>query len=175
MSILQFKTNYKLKKQDFYQTPDYAIEPLLKYTPKDWFVLDPACGNGNIVKFFWRHGYAIDGTDILKDKKNDFLKFTTLSMYDCIVTNPPFSLKTDFLEKAAMLGKPFAFLMNLTSLETARRQKVYQEKHLQLILLDKRVDFETPNDSKSGAWFPTGWFTFGFNLPNDIVYEKIVK
>ena len=174
MSILRFKTNHKLTKNDFYQTPSYAVEPLLKYIPKEWSVWDCACGQFNIVNFFRNNGYASEGNDIIIDESADFL-LCEYTGYDCIVTNPPFSLKTQFLEVASALGKPFAFLMNLTSLETQRRQVVYKKCGLQLILLDKRVDFETQDGSTSGAWFPTGWFTFGFNLPADIVYETINK
>ncbi|MFO8133200.1 MAG: hypothetical protein R6U10_04620, partial [Thermoplasmatota archaeon] len=53
----------------------------------------------------------------------DFLADKPNFNYDCIVTNPPFSRKDEFLEQCYAYGKPFALLMPLTALEGMRRHK----------------------------------------------------
>ena len=173
MSKPIFELSTAQKRSDIYQTPLYAVVPLFKYIPVDWVIWEPACGNGNIVSAFKQNGYKVFGTDIIMG--DDFLTDNSPRLWDCIITNPPFSLKTGFIERACKYNKPFAFLMNLNSLETSRRQTVYKKYGLQLILLDKRVNFEIEGQETSASWFATAWFTFGLNLDNDIIYERIEK
>ena len=180
MSLLNQKTNKKELKNDNYQTPWYAIKPLEKYIPRDWILWDCACGDGNIVEFFNNNSYSAIGTDILISNEHDFLvdwHFVTDSAdeCDCIITNPPFSLKTEFLERAKCFGKPFAFLMNVTSLETQRRQKVFQDEGMQLLLPNKRISYIVDGVQTTSSWFYSAWFLFGFNLEHDINYVEINK
>jgi len=85
---------------------------------------------------------------------------------DCIITNPPFKFKQQFLEKCYELGKPFALLLPLTTFETKKRQNLFKKHGLEVIFFDKRINFETPNNVvKSSAWFATAWFTHGLNNP----------
>jgi len=92
---------------------------------------------------------------------------------DCIITNPPFSKKNEFIERCYELKRPFALLLPFAALETGRRQKQWR-KGLQLIIINKRLNFETPNNiKKSSAWFATAWFTNGFNLPKDIMFGEL--
>jgi len=174
-SRLNRKTNAKKLKQDNYQTPDYATNIILKYIPKDWVIWDPGCGELKIISCARNMGYQAIGTDICYKWEQDFFEIKPEFHWDIIVTNPPFSLKTEFLERAASFGKPFCFLMNLSSLSTAKRQKIFQDNWLQLVLLDKRISFIVDGIQTKGAWFDTAWFTFGLNFPNDIIYEKVIK
>jgi hypothetical protein len=93
--------------------------------------------------------------------------------YDCIITNPPFSIKQQFLERAYMLGKPFAFLLPLTTLETKKRQDLFRLYGLEIILLDRRINFFTPSGMVSSAWFATAWFTWGLNIGKQLSFEKL--
>ena len=93
--------------------------------------------------------------------------------FDCIITNPPFSLKQQFLEKCYRLEKPFALLLPLTTLETSKRQEMFKKHGTQIILFDKRINFEIPNKvEKSSSWFATAWFTWGLGLPNELNFVK---
>lgn len=140
-----------------FQTPQYAAEPLLPLLHKSDLIWECACGKGNLVKAFQKHGYQVVGTDILEGK--NFL--TSEQSCDVIITNPPYDLKDQFLERCYALGKPFALLMPLTGLEGIKRQKYYREKGIQLILFPKRINFETPSGIGSGSWFASAWFTWG--------------
>ena len=173
MSLLNQKTNKKELKNDHYQTPWYAIKPLEKYIPRDWRIWDCASGNGMIVDYFGCKGYTSFGSDILYG--TDFLTMTFQREYDCIITNPPFSIKTEFLERAIAFNKPFAFLMNITSIETQRRQKVFQDAGMQLLLPNKRISYIVDGVQTTSSWFYSAWFLFGFNLEHDINYVEINK
>lgn len=151
-----------------FQTPPYAVKPLLPFLKKDWVIWECASGKGNLVKTLENEGFKVIGTDILQGY--DFLKWKP-EKFDCIVTNPPYSLRYEFLERAYELGKPFAMLMTLTTLE-GKRQKLFREYGIELLLLDKRINFETPSGKGSGAWFPVAWFCWKL-LPEKIVFGEL--
>ena len=156
---------------DDFQTPPQALNPLIPYLDPYFAIWECAKGKGYIQDRLMDLGFDTFGTDI-KDGK-DFLTYTPDREYDCIITNPPFSLKNEFIERCYELGKPFALLLPLAALETQRRQKQWK-KGLQLILINKRINFETPNNKdKSGSWFATAWFTHGLDLPKDIIFGNI--
>jgi hypothetical protein len=71
------------------------------------------------------------------------------------------------------LGRPWAMLMPLTTLE-GRRQELFRRHGVELLLLDRRVNFETPSGGGSGAWFPVAWFCWRL-LPDRICYGRLEK
>ena len=166
--------NQRKGSSDDFQTPLYAVPPLFDYINPHWSIWEPACGKGNIVRAFRSWGYNATGTDLKRPAFRDFLAWTPGFSYDCIITNPPFSIKNKFIARCYELEVPFALLLPYTALETPYRQK-YWKKGLQLIFMDKRIDFETPSGEGTGAWFPTAWFTWGLNLPSDMVWTTIDK
>lgn len=167
------KSNYKPGPQDNCQTPIYAIEPILKFIPVHWHIWEPAAGQGNIVNALGSYGYSVTGTDILTGQ--DFLKCQPVS-WDAVITNPPFSLKYRFLARCYQLGKPFALLLPLETLGAKAAQVLFKEFGIEIILLNKRVDFFMPNKGWNGtAQFPTAWFTFGLQIGQQITYANIVK
>ena len=111
-------------------------------------------------------------TVIATDKKqgNDFLTWQPSDEWHCIVTNRPFSLKNEFLARAYDLGKPFAFLLPLTALESSSRQSLFRDNGIQMMLLDKRIQFETPAQQRSHPWFSVAWFCWGLGLPEQLTF-----
>lgn len=155
-----------------FQTPKYALLPLLPYLNKEWNIWECSSGKGNLVKGLNEYGYNSFGTDILEGY--DFLTYEP-DNYDCIITNPPFSIKQQFLQRAYELKKPFAFLLPLTTLETSKRQNLFETYGLEMILFDKRINFETPNKvEKSGSWFATAWFCYGLNIGKQLSFVKLL-
>jgi hypothetical protein len=106
------------------------------------------------------------------DKEKDFLKWQP-DQFDCIVTNPPYSLKTEFLRRAYELGKPFAFLLPITGLEYRSRQSMFQAHGIDLLLLDKRLRFEKPDGRKSRPWFSSAWFCWRLGLPKQLTFATL--
>ena len=96
-------------------TPAYALNPLLKYLPKNikiWECTD--YGESNITKVLKEQGY-----EVIKTHKRDFDFLTDKPSFefDMIITNPPYSLKDKFIEKCYSYNKPFALLLPITTLE----------------------------------------------------------
>jgi len=156
---------------DDFQTPPIALEPLYPYLKGGWTIWECAAGKGNLVRALAQgNGFDVIATDILTGQ--DFLTHEPEN-YDCVITNPPYSLKQQFLERAYNLGKPFAFLLPLTTFETKKRQDLFKKYGLEVIFLDKRINFETPSGKGSGSWFATAWFTNGLNIGQQLVFAEL--
>jgi hypothetical protein len=156
-------------KYDF-QTPAAALLPLYPFLPKEWTVWECAAGNGNLVTALKDNGYNAIGSDLRTG--NDFLMYEPAEHYDCIITNPPYDLKDEFLHRAYQLNKPFAFLLPLTTFEGKKRQSLFTKHGLEVIMFDKRVNFETPDGEGKGSWFMTAWFSNGLNLGRQLTFVR---
>ena len=160
---------------DDFQTQPEALQPLIPYLKKEWTIWECACGKGNLVKGLEEKGFNVIGTDLYVDYGNEpfrnFLDDTPSQSFNCIITNPPFKYKQQFLERCYELGKPFALLLPLTTFETAKRQKLFRDKGLEVIFFPYRINFETPNKvEKSSSWFATAWFTNGLNIGKQLTF-----
>ena len=151
---------------DNFQTPATALDCLVPYLKPEWLIWEPACGKGNLVSGMSDRGFRCIGTD-LRDGV-DFLE--TDVTQDCVVTNPPFSIKEKFLARCYAIGKPFALLMPITTFDSAARRKLFHRHGVQVIMPNGRVNFETPNGAGSSSWFYVAWFTWGLELPAQIVF-----
>lgn len=99
--------NYERIEADFYQTPSWCTEVLLKhFKPTMQAVWEPACGNGAISKVLLKHrllvassdlndqGYGEPGVNFLTDHYP--FKHTD----KVIITNPPYKLAEEFVRYA---------------------------------------------------------------------------
>ncbi len=152
-----------------FQTPPEALEPLYPYLKKKWFIWEPACGKGNLVNALAARGFDVEGTDIVDGF--DFMK-GLLYGFDCIITNPPYARKQEFLERCYHFGKPFALLLPLTIFETRKRQDLFEKYGVEVIFMPKRVNFETPSGRGGGSWFATAWITHGLNIGKTLTFSK---
>ncbi len=164
-------------KNDELYTPEYAIKPLLKYL-NEWIMFEERkpiiweCtdyGSSNITKVLKENGYEVITTHL--NTNFDFLKDNPTFKYDIIITNPPYSLKDEFLARCYELNKPFALLLPLTALEGINRGKMFREHGIELLVLDRRCDFL---DNKKSNWFNTSWFCKNI-LPRDLIFEEMIK
>ncbi|WP_436663579.1 hypothetical protein ACOALA_13645 [Alicyclobacillus acidoterrestris] len=81
--------------------------------------------------------------------------------YDFIITNPPFSLAQEFVEKSLTLANCVIMLLRLNFLASGKR-KEFWEKHppTAIHVLTKRPSFTgTGTDATDYAWFV--WDTTG--------------
>jgi len=162
---------------DDFQTPPEALNPLLPYLNKDWTIWEPAAGRGYLADKLEELGFDVVATDKFYDADGD-VAFDFLIdkpvQFDCIITNPPFSLKQKFLERCYQLEVPFALLLPLTTFETKKRQELFKKYGLEVIFFDKRINFETPNKiAKSSSWFATAWFTHGLKLGKEMCFVDL--
>ena len=161
---------------DDFQTPPEAVVPLVPYLKAKGIrvVWECAAGKGNLVRALRAFGFKVIATDIIYDPKQNFLTYEPDEPWDAIVTNPPYSLRYEFIKRAYELGKPWAMLMTLTTLE-GKRQRLFEKYGIELLLLDRRINFEVPDGmGRSGAWFLSVWFCWKI-LPKPICFGKVPK
>lgn len=161
--------NYmKNEKFDDLYTPSYAVKPLLKYISKGITVWE-CCdfGKSEITRLLKEHGCKVISTD----KEENFFQYKPQCDFDMIITNPPYSLKDEFLEKCYEWNKPFCLLLPITALEGKKRGKLFRKRGIELLVFDGRVGFMS--DKKSN-WFNTSWFCYKV-LPKQLIFEELNK
>lgn len=160
------------KGYDRCQTPPYAIQPLIPHLPHHITVWEPAAGEGYLANAIRPYVENVIATDILTEQ--NFFEYEPED-YDVIITNPPYSIKYQWLERCIDLciyqNKAFALLVPLETLGAARAQKLLKKINTKVILMDKRTDFKIGGHgwADSSAQFPVIWlvsgnFVRGYNL-----------
>jgi hypothetical protein len=155
---------------DHFNTPEYAVKPLLTYINPAWTVWEPTdtTGKSKITSVLRKHGTTVISTG---KKKFDFLHDEPDFAFDCIVTNPPYSLKDEFIMSCMAHGKPWALLLPLTALEGVCRGAMFRDmgKKLGVLVLDRRVEY-----TGGSVWFNTSWFCYGL-LPRQLIFTELQK
>jgi len=106
-------------------TPFYAVEPIVKYVSRSAVVWCPFDKDWSaFVQLFRKKGNTVINSHI--DTGHDFFKYEP-EQYDVIVTNPPFSKKDAVLKRLYELGKPFAVLLPLNSLQGKARFEIFKQ------------------------------------------------
>ena len=120
----------KRKKSDFYETPYSITRQFLEVeTGISGKILEPSCGNGAIVKVLKDKGFDVIGKDL--EFGHDFLRET--ERYDAIITNPPFSIAYEFIQKCKELSNYFALLLPLSYLHGKKRfDNIYSDQNFPL-------------------------------------------
>lgn len=118
---------------DWYQDQPEAAEALLRAERFSGLSWDPCCGVGTIPKVFEKAGHECLASDLVDRgykggltesfRQADFLQ-ETASPADNIVSNPPFNLAREFVDRALSIAShKVAFLLPLTFLEGAARTR----------------------------------------------------
>ena len=163
------KTPEIAQKRDTFQTPNYAVDLLIPFIPKYIKrIWEPACVDLKISKRLLDVGYSVLSSDI-RVSNDDVIKLNFLTELcteqpQCIITNPPYSVKAEFIERAFEYGVPFAFLINA---DYSGQQIDWIMRGCEKIIPNRRIDYITPsgrNGSTSASQFHSMWLTFGFNL-----------
>ncbi len=163
--------NSKKGANDEFYTPVEAVEMIIPFIPKDVKTIweCTAIKGSKIVQVLRDNGFEVISSHIFDGQ--DFLKYEPEENYDLIITNPPYSIKDDFLKRAFDLKKPFIFLLPITTLEGLKRSEMFREHDIQLIIPNKRFEFIP--DAKNGVCFQTSWFTHGLGLEKDLNFMDL--
>ena len=63
-------------------------------------------------------------------------------MCDFIISNPPYSLKTDVLDRLFRIEKPFAMLVGVVGLfESQRRFNMFKTHDFEIMYMNKRIAY----------------------------------
>ena len=173
------KNPQKAGGRDLFQTPNYATDLLIPYLSdlNPQRIWECAVGKGKIAERLMHHGFSVFGTDISYPKPFNFLTDLYTNPLDCIVTNPPFSLKRKFYEKCKEYGVPFALLIpaDYSGWIIDAIRKDGAEK----IIPTRRIDYITPTglSGASGhtAYYHSMWLTLGFSLGRTETFVELTN
>lgn len=162
-------------KNDEFYTPEYAIKPILKYIKPNSTIWCPFDKKESLyVKVLEDAGYTVIATHI--DTGGNF--FSMDVECDYIISNPPYSVKTDVLERLFLLGKPFAMLVGVAGLfESQRRFQMFKSNDFEVMYFNKRVSyFQSYEEQKPtlNPPFSSVYICKGM-LPKKIIFEEIEK
>lgn len=143
------------KPNDLYETPSYTVDSLMQvldFTNVKSF-LEPCKASGNIYNQVpCNHKIYTELSEGL-----DYLKTQFSGKFDLIITNPPFSIAQEFLEKSLNEGRSVWYLLRINFLESATRSEWWQDRApTHLLALSARPSFTGKGtDATAYAWF--GW------------------
>lgn len=166
---------YTPQGMDACQTPAYALDPILPYVQDSWTIWEPAAGEGLLVEALYDSGfseYQVKYGDILTGQ--NFFDYEP-DEWDCLITNPPYTIQFQWLERCYQLGKPFALLLKVEILGTKTAQEMFNQYGIEVIFVSPRINFKMPHKGwdGGGAQFPTAWFTHGLNIGQQMSFTKV--
>lgn len=164
---------------DFYATPFNATEAILNKVKLNGSILEPAAGQGHISKIlkdYYPYNEIIS-TDLIQREERfgisiqggiDFLTYSFNRKFDNIITNPPFNLAQEFIEKALTLSNDKVIMFaKIQLLEGSKRRELFDSSPLKYIyVFTKRVNPLRNGeelDEKGKPWASTmcfAWFVW---------------
>lgn len=163
---------YSQGKNDECMTPHYAVEPILEYIPEGEIVWCPFDKEDSaFVELISQktkvvHSHIDDGQDFFEYEPEN---------WDIIISNPPFTNKRLFFERALSFWKPFALIMTNTWLNDAAPKKLFEERELQLLMFDKRIEFiQLESENTGKITFSSSYYCWNF-LPKQIIMKTLQK
>ena len=163
-------------KNDEFYTPIYAIKPIEKYLKKGSIIWCPFDTDDSLfVKYFKHQGYTVINTHILNGE--DFFDIE-VPQCDYIISNPPYSVKGEVLQRLFELKKPFAMLVGIVGLfESKQRFELFRDNPFEIMYINKRVAFFKDYAEQKPSLnppFSSAYICQGI-LPKTLVFEEIDK
>ena len=164
------KLMYSEGNNDECYTPYYAVIPILKYIPKDAIVWCPFdTKESEFVK-------QISDTNQVEyshiNNGQDFFQYEPPE-WNVMLSNPPFTNKRKYFERALSFNKPFALIMTNTWLNDSAPKQLFKDKDLQLLMFDRRMKFISPDGRDNDKiTFSSSYYCWNF-LPKQIIMEEL--
>jgi hypothetical protein len=149
------------QKHDDYMTPRSAWEAIKDYIPQDKIIWEPFYGDGKSGQ---------DLTDMGFNVIHEPIDFFDNNLGDIIVSNPPFSLSKQIMNRLYEIDKPFILIFPSSKINTQYFRQ-WREKGIQIIIPRKRIQFiKNGNELQNKCNFDCFYYCYKMNLPRDIVW-----
>lgn len=152
-SLVGMSQTRKRVENDFYATPRNATEAILNMVELKGSILEPAAGQGHIsVVLKRKYPYnEIVSTDLVQRNEKfgvpiqggiDFLTHDFNRKFDNIITNPPFNMAQEFIERALQLADDKVIIFaKIQLLEGNKRKEMFDNAPLKYVyVFSKRVN-----------------------------------
>lgn len=165
------KVLYSKGKNDECYTPEYAVKPILKYIPEGKVIWCPFdLEHSFFVKLISKQNEVVSSHI---EEGLDFYNYEP-DHWDIMISNPPFTNKRQIFERALSFEKPFALLMSNTWLNDSAPKHLFEDKDLELLMFDKRIQYFKDGVSMGSPTFSSSYYCWNF-LPKQIVMERLTK
>ncbi len=186
-NLAGMSTTRKRVENDFYATPPEATKAILDREILEGSILEPATGQGHISKLlkeYYPHSEIIS-TDLIDRGYGqggiDFLTYDYNRRFDNIITNPPFFLAKEFIERSIELAnKKIIMLAKIQLLESEKRRSLFNSYPPKYIyVFSKRINpwrNGSPMDEKGKPWSSTmcfAWFVWEIGFKGEPVIRWI--
>ena len=165
---------YGFRKNDEYNTPAYAVYPIIKRLRPDTTVWCPFDREeSRFVKVLSENGFEVVYGHIQTGQ--DFFE-VDVPKCDYIISNPPYSRKGDIINRLYEIGIPFAMLINFQGIfDNRERFKLFMDHRVEMLWLSPRVNYVGKNGGKScGVPFQSGYLCSGI-CEKQIEFEILDK
>jgi len=149
---------------DYYPTPKWLVQAIISRLAVPHSILEPACGDGVIVDVL-KESFplaTICASDIVTG--DDFLKTVPNPTFDLIITNPPFSLAQQFVDRAMLWRRneesQVAMLLRLNFLGARKRAAWWRSRPMPAVYVSPRRPRVLASTRMAGA-APTVVSTLG--------------
>lgn len=163
-------------KNDEFYTPEYAIEPILKYLEPCSLIWCPFDEEWSLyVQSLKREGH-----NVIHSHVNDGENFFDMEVPRCdyIISNPPYTIKGEVLDYLFKLDVPFAMLVGVVGLfESQKRFKMFKENSFEIMYFNKRIAFFKDKEDEVTTVSPpfSSVYICKDILPQQLIFEEINK
>lgn len=182
-------TRYRVE-EDYYATPFESVKKILNEIELKGNILEPACGEGHIVKILKEYypNNEIIATDLIQ--RNDlfdcgiignvnFLNTEYEKKFDNIITNPPFNLIQEFIEKALSITNDKVIIFaKIQLLEGKKRKELFKNTPLKYVYVfsERQNPLRNGNelDENGKPWSSTMCFAW-FVWEKGFIGETIIR
>ena len=151
-------------KHDDYMTPATAWEAIRQYIPTDKVIWEAFYGDGTSGQNLREMGLNVyhEDEDFFQNNRGDI-----------VVSNPPFTMKKQVIQRLVELDKPFVLLMPVATMATSYVRELLKD-NLQIIVPRRRIQFHKLVDgeiqTENKCNFDCYYFCYKMNLPTGIVF-----
>jgi hypothetical protein len=127
--------------QDIVYTPRWLSQAIINYYNPTGAILDPCKGGGAFSDYM-----ECDWCELSLGV--DFLAKDESKHYDWIVTNPPWSMLRQFIEKSVKISDNIVFLINFNALTTRKRLSLIHDNGFyiaEVLMLDNPTESHWPS------------------------------
>ena len=168
----------KREENDFYATNPETVKLFLYEFWKDnsfeGDILEPACGQGHISKTLKEMlpNFNVMSTDLIDRGYGEgginFLTHDYGRTFNTVITNPPFSLAKEFIEKGLKISDKYVIMLcKIQLLEGIKRKDMFLNTPLKYVYVHttRQATWKEgkPTDSKGKKWATTmclAWFVW---------------
>lgn len=181
----------KREEHDFYATNPETLKLFLYEFLKDnnfeGEILEPACGQGHISKTLQEifPNIEITSTDLIDRGYGqggiNFLTHNYGKKFDIVITNPPFSLAKEFIEKGLNVSNRYVIMLcKIQLLEGSKRKDMFLNTPLKCVYVHttRQATWKggMSTDSKGKKWATTmclAWFVWDKKYEGEPVIKWI--